>query len=235
MGFFANLFGKSKAKEIARRKATEEEEMLRDVIDFIRINAEGDDGDPEYQFKYGLMFYTGRGPGGRGVFPKDTSQAHFWFRKAADQGNLDAITMLGNISHEEGNIRSTLKYYRKAAEGGHAAACENLGMLYGLGKDVPKNNSEAHRWFLHGAKIGSPFCQYIVGLHYKSGVGVSENIEIAYQWFFKAAAQGEPHAQYEIGKLYELGGDDIATAREWYAKAAAQGHDEARAKLKSLK
>ena len=249
MGFFSRLFGKSTkeenktvrkspaeiAAEQEKRKAAVEAEMLKNAIDFIRVNAEGEDGDADSQFQYGVMFATGQGPGGRGSFTKDIKQAIYWLNKSAAQGNLDAVAMLGRVYMDNGEPATAVKYYRKAAEQGHEAACENLAMAYGMGDGVPEDKAEAHKWFMKAAELGSAFAQYIAGNNYFNGIGVEENTDEAIKWFFKAAEQGQPNAQFEIGQLYEYGGQDTKTAREWYAKAAAQGHEEAQAKLKTLK
>lgn len=248
MGFFNKLFGKSTkeenktarkspaeiAAEQEQRKAAVETEMLKNAIDFIRINAEGEDGGADYQFQYGVMFATGQGPGGRGNFTKDVKQAIYWLNKSAAQGNLDAVAMLGCVYMDNGDPATAVKYYRKAAEQGHEAACENLAMAYGMGNGVPEDKVEAHKWFLKAAELGNAFAQYIAGNNYFNGIGVEENTDEAFKWFFKAAEQGQPNAQFEIGQLYEYGGHDTETARKWYTKAAEQGHEEAQQKLREL-
>lgn len=248
MGIFKKLFGKANKEDNKSaykrpveseakpkpQKAYTEEEMLKDAIDYIRVNAEGEDADADSQFQYGVMYATGRGPGGRGTFTRDFKQAIYWLNKSAAQGNLDAVAMLGKVYMDNGDPATAVKYYRDAAEKGHEAACENLAMAYGMGDGVPEDKAEAHKWFLKAAELGSAFSQYIVGNNYFNGIGVEENTDEAFKWFFKAAEQGQPNAQFEIGQLYEYGGHDIETAREWYSKAAAQGHEEARQKLGEL-
>lgn len=248
MGFFSKLFGKSAkeenksvqktpeelAAEQKKRKAAVEAEMVQNVITYIRANAEGEDGDAESQFQYGVMYATGQVYGGIGEFTKDLKQAIYWLNKSAAQGNLDAVAMLGKVYMGNGEAATAVKYYRKAAEQGHEAACENLAMAYGMGDGVPEDKVEAHKWFLKAAELGSPFSQYIVGNNYFNGVGVEEDTDEAFKWFFKAADQGQPDAQYEIGQLYEYGGNDIETARKWYAMAAEQGHEGAQQKLREM-
>ncbi len=41
----------------------------------------------------------------------------------------------------------TLKWYRKAAEQGHASAQYNLGFMYDNGRGVPQDYVQAHVWF----------------------------------------------------------------------------------------
>jgi TPR repeat protein len=39
------------------------------------------------------------------------------------------------------------KWYRKAADQGHANAQYNLGVMYSTGQGVPQDYVEAHKWF----------------------------------------------------------------------------------------
>lgn len=243
MGFFSKLFGDANNRQnnsagnntkMESRKANVEAQMLKDAIDFIRVNAEGEDGDPEYQFKYGVMFATGQGPGGRGTFTKDLKQAVHWLSKSAKQGNLDAIAMLGRVYMDNGSPEKAVKLYRIAAERGHEAACENLAMAYGMGDGVPEDKNEAHKWFLKAAEMGSAFAQYITGNNYFNGIGVEANSIEAMRWFDKAAHQGQPNAQFMMGQFNEYGREDIAEAKKWYRLAAEQGIEEAQQKLLEL-
>lgn len=227
MGLLQKLFGRNFKRSNEPDKENTAQ-LQKNSIRFVQVNAE--DGDTEYQFQYGVMFFTGCGPGG-GAFTKDATQSIYWLSKSAEQGNLNAVAMLGRVYMENGDAATAVKYYRMAAEKNHEAACENLALAYGMGDGVPEDQLEAHRWFLKAAELGSAYSQYIVGKHYFDGVYVEENSEEAFKWFFRSAEQGQPNAQFEIGQLYEYGGKDLKTAREWYAKAAAQGHEAAKEKL----
>jgi hypothetical protein len=48
----------------------------------------------------------------------------------------------------------TEKWYRKAAEQGHAAAQNNLGLMCVLGRGVPQDDAKAVRWFRKAAEQG---------------------------------------------------------------------------------
>ena len=166
---------------------------------------------------------------------KDAKQAIYWLNKSAAQGNLDAVAMLGRVYMDNGDPDTAVKYYRKAAEQGHEAACENLAMAYGMGDGVPEDKVEAHKWFLKAAELGSAFAQYIAGNNYFNGIGVEENPNEAMRWFDKAAHQGQPNAQFMMDQFYEIGREEIVEAKKWYRLAAEQGHEEAQAMLKTLK
>lgn len=238
MGIFNFLFGKSaKQNPSPQTKRVEdmtEEEKTKEVIRFIQVNAEGDDGDPKYQLQYGYMFFTGQGPGGRGAFTKDLDQAIYWISKSAAQGNVDATCILGRVYMEKGDFATARKCFREAAEKGDVDACENLALAYGTGDGVAEDKVEAHKWFLKAAELGSAFSQYVVGQNLFDGTGVQANPGEAMGWFEKAANQGQENAQFMMGQLFEFGHHDIETACEWYAKAAAQGLESAQERLREL-
>ena len=53
------------------------------------------------------------------------------------------------------DYKGAIKWYRLAAEQGHAKAQSNLGSMYGNGRGVLQNNVLAHMWFNLGAANGN--------------------------------------------------------------------------------
>jgi len=53
------------------------------------------------------------------------------------------------------NYAEAIKWYRKAAEQGHAIAQKNLGTMYSKGKGVRQNYVRAHKWFSLAASQGN--------------------------------------------------------------------------------
>ncbi len=53
------------------------------------------------------------------------------------------------------NDKTAVKWYRLAAEQGHAGAQFNLGVMYGLGNGVIQDNVFAHLWFNIAASSGN--------------------------------------------------------------------------------
>jgi len=82
-----------------------------------------------------------------------------------------------------------LKWYRKAAEQGNAAAQFNLGVMYDNGQGVPQDRAEALQWFRKAADQGSASAQFNVGVAYLKGQGVPQDYVEAHRWFNLAAAQ----------------------------------------------
>jgi TPR repeat protein len=87
---------------------------------------------------------------GDGV-PQDYAQAAFWYRKAAEQGQVGAQFLLGYLYHKGQGVpqddTQAAAWYRKAAEQGHADAQEHLGDLYYKSQGVPQDYAEAYFWY----------------------------------------------------------------------------------------
>ena len=78
-------------------------------------------------------------------------------------------------SYEESNdFQNAAKYYRKAAERGHAMAQKNLGNCYLDGKGVEKDPAEAVKWYRKAAEQGLAMAQTNLGVCYANGEGVKK-------------------------------------------------------------
>ena len=60
-------------------------------------------------------------------------------------------------------IQQQVKWFRIAAEQGHADAQFNLGHMYELGWSVDRNNSTAVEWYRKAAEEGHADAQYRLG------------------------------------------------------------------------
>ena len=61
------------------------------------------------------------------------------------------------------NYAKAVRWYRRAAEQGYAAAQYDLAVMYASGRGVPRNSKEAGRWILRAAKGGSPKALFYLG------------------------------------------------------------------------
>ena len=82
-----------------------------------------------------------------------------------------------------------VRWFRLAAEQGHALAQCVLGAMYYFGAGVPQNFAEAVRWSRLGAEQGQAVAQYVLGLIYYWGKGVPHNNVEAYMWLNLAASR----------------------------------------------
>lgn len=89
---------------------------------------------------------------GEGV-QQNYNEALKWYKKAADQGNIDAQYYIGMMSERMQNYSDAVIWYRKAAEQGHTFAQSNLAVLYFNGQGVKQDFSEAEKlWRMAAAK-----------------------------------------------------------------------------------
>ncbi|WP_302616346.1 tetratricopeptide repeat protein, partial [uncultured Muribaculum sp.] len=90
--------------------------------------------DKNAQFQIGYMYDNGLGT------TQSYTDAAYWYRKAAEQGEASAQCYLGIMySYGRGVTQSytdALYWYRKAAKQGYATAQNNLGYMYLNGKGV---------------------------------------------------------------------------------------------------
>jgi len=153
------------------------------------------------------------------LFGKDNesvlSAAASWFRKAAEQGNVDAQFSLG-VAYEDGqgvqtNLTEAIKWLTKSAENGNLQAAGRLAMYYFFGSGEDKNIQEGIRWLRFGAERGDVLDQTTLALILRGGGFPFHDIEIekdpneAAKWYLRAARQGDGDAQISIGEMYAQG------------------------------
>jgi len=197
----------------------------KDDISSIREYAEN--GSPEAQYYLALHYEN----------EKNMEEAARWYRKSAEQNDLDAQYKLG-LCYDKGegvkqDHAEAVKWYQKAADRGIVEAQIALGACYENGKGVEKSISEAVKWYRMAADRKNPEAQYKLGYCYET-YGEIRSDDKAAIWYRRAAELGSAEAQYKLGRFYETGKGvekSVTDAVHWYAKAAAQGILDAAVKL----
>lgn len=143
----------------------------------------------------------------------------------ATQDTLPHIAKQGTV------LAAPIQQLYKQAEKGDAEAQFNLGLLYDRGREVPRDKSEALRWYRLAATQGDTFAQNALGDNCWEGTGVPKDDKEAVRWWRLAADKGFAPAQHSLGKLLAGGGQgvpaDKINAYMWLALSAAQGDEEA--------
>jgi len=184
-------------------------------------------GDPEAQYYLGLHC----------EIENNMAEAVKWYRKAADQDDLDAQYKLG-VCYENGkgvspDCKEAVKWYRKAAENGVIEAQIALGACYENGKGVSPDCKEAVKWYRNAADRNNTEAQYKLGFCYETGSEIRSEDKAAI-WYRRAAEKGHAGAQYKIAQFYETGKGVEKNVNEsipWYVKAANQGNLDAQLRL----
>ena len=89
-----------------------------------------------------------------------------------------------------------------------------LGFLYGRGRGVERNATEAVRWYRRAAEQGNARAQNNLGVMYGTGRGVERNDAEAVRSYRRAAEQGDAVGQTNLGAMYR--GRDVRE-RSWRA------------------
>jgi uncharacterized protein len=194
-------------------------------------------GDPNAEFKLGLMYAFGDG------VAHDIEEAKRLIRKSADSGypaaqlsvgleDVGLIMELGAFTSwvfsqtelagpwVRGELKShehdeAIAYIKKAADGGNIHAQFLLGELFW----VQSNQPEARRYLNLAAQTGHPNAQFTLGKLESDAKNDAECVK----WFHRAAVQGLTEAQFRLGRDYARGSkvlQDYVEAYKWLNIAA---------------
>jgi TPR repeat protein len=147
------------------------------------------------------------------------------FCKIASTSSRRAMYELGR-AYQAGNQQvEALGAFRRAADKGSSSAMVELGVMYGTGNGVARDEAQARTLFERAASAGNP--RGVSNLAAVSGpTGVAADPARSRALLAKAA-ETNAEAQYQLGMMMAdgIGGakDDVA-ARSLFEKAAVQGH-----------
>src|ERR1700704_1322206 len=131
---------------------------------------------------------------------------------------------LGRAYAANRQVPEAIAAWRKASDKGSTSAMVELGVLYGTGAGVARDEAQARKLFERAAEAGNP--RGVSNLAALGGGGASADPARARDLLAKAA-ETNAEAQYQLGLMLAdgTGGarDDVA-ARNLFAKAAAQNH-----------
>jgi TPR repeat protein len=161
---------------------------------------------------------------------QDFSEAVYWYRKAAAQGNPDGENNLGRM-YQYGlwikrDFGQAIFWYRKAIARGNVQARVNLGRMYERGTGVERDYNQAISLYQQAAKKGSAEAENNLGRLYENGIGVERDFAQAISWYREALRHGSSRACVNLAGMYEDGagvGQDYREAASLYRKAARNG------------
>jgi cell division septation protein DedD len=139
-----------------------------------------DRGDADAQFDLGQAYKLGRG------VPQDLRTAQSWFEKAAQQGHLQAQTMLGLILFQNGERERAMPWLRKGADAGDPRAQYVLGTALFNGDIVGKDWVRAYAYMTRAAAQGLPpaatnlqaMDQYVPVEQRRQGLALARQLEV---------------------------------------------------------
>ncbi len=141
---------------------------------------------------------------------------------------------IGYDYSQRGRNSDAFKWMLKAADAGHAAAQNNIGLSYLHALGTPKDEKKAFFWFEKSAKQGFAYAQSELAMLYYLGSGVEKDTKKAYDWWLSAAKQEDEYAQFNLASLF-LEQSDIKQAYYWFTRAENNNHPDAKAALDKLR
>jgi TPR repeat protein len=156
------------------------------------------------------------------IAPSDVATA-IKFCKTASGSSRRALYQLGRAHAANRQVPEAIAAWRKAADKGSTSAMVELGVMYGTGAGVARDEAQARKLFERAAQAGNPR-----GISNLAALGGGAPADPAQARSLLAkAGETNAEAQYQLGLMIAdgVGGprDDV-TARALFEKAAAQGH-----------
>jgi TPR repeat protein len=156
------------------------------------------------------------------IAPSDIATA-IKFCKTSSNSSRRALYQLGRAYAANRQAPEAIAAWRKAADKGSTSAMVELGVLYGTGAGVAKDEAQARKLFERAAAAGNP--RGISNLATLGGGASADPVQA--RSLLAKAGETNPEAQYQLGLMIAdgVGGPkDDATARALFEKAAAQNH-----------
>ena len=184
-------------------------------------------------------------------------EAFNWFRKAAEQGHIEAQLSVAKCYNEgkgvSQNPKEAVKWFKKVADQGDVKAQYVYAISLLNGSGIDKNEKEAIKWLKKAAEHDNIDAQRMLGDCYRDGRGVPQDHNAAKKYYpendshledmvyfdnlLEKAEKGNVDAQYELANCFKRNvnssltkyqGQTWSEAVKWYRKAAEQGDSRAR-------
>jgi uncharacterized protein len=148
------------------------------------------------------------------------------FCKTAAGSSRRALYALGRAYAANRQLPDAIGAYRKAADKGSTSAMVELGVMYGTGAGVAKDEAQARKLFARAAEGGNARGVTNLAALSKTDGAPADPVK-ARALLEKAAERNSAEAEYQLGLMTADGvgapKDDVA-ARALFEKAAAQDH-----------
>jgi TPR repeat protein len=158
------------------------------------------------------------------IAPSDVATA-IKFCKVAAGSSRRALYQLGRAYAANRQLPEAIGAWRKAADKGSTSAMVELGVLYGTGAGVAKDEAQARKLFERAAEAGNP--RGVANLAALGSGGSASSDPARARALLAKAAESNAEAQYQLGLMLADGAGgarDDAAARNLFEKAAAQNH-----------
>ncbi|MGI4732598.1 MAG: tetratricopeptide repeat protein [Janthinobacterium lividum] len=178
-------------------------------------------GIAEAQLVYGQMLLDGAG------VERDERAALGWFVRAAGQGHVLALNMVGRCYDQGWGTRvdkaRAAQAFRIAAERGSDWAMYNYATLLALGEGVAQDRAAALGWLERAAGLGNAKALNFVGSFHEDGWVVARDLRKAASCYARAANAGDFRAMFNHARMLTDAGR-TGDALRWVARAGRAGN-----------
>ena len=158
------------------------------------------------------------------IAASDIATAIKYCRNAANASRR-AMYQLGRAYAANRQMPEAIAAWRKASDKGSTSAMVELGVLYGTGAGVARDEAQAKKLFERAAEAGNP--RGISNLAALGGGAGAPSDPARARELLSKTAETNAEAQYQLGMMLAEGNGgtrDDAAARTLFEKAAAQNH-----------
>ncbi|WP_375392879.1 tetratricopeptide repeat protein [uncultured Sphingomonas sp.] len=187
-------------------------------VALIREAAEA--GLPDAEAVWGQMLLDGA------EVAKDARAGFGWFMRAAAQGHLQALNMVGRcyelgwgVAHDPARAADC---YRVAAERGLPEAMYNYATQLALGAGVAQDKPAALGWLRQSAAKGFAKAENFIGSFHEDGWACDRDLLAAAQCYKRAADGGDFRGCFNHARMLVSKGR-VREALPWIGRAAALG------------
>lgn len=194
---------------------------------FVRTAAEG--GVAEAQAVYGQMLLDGAG------VERDPREAVRWFDRAARQGHVMAINMMGRCYDLGWGVAvdkaRAAQWFKVAADQGLDWGMYNYATALALGAGVAEDRPAALALFRKAAAMGNAKAINYVGSFHEDGWVVERDLAEAARCYALAAEGGDFRGQFNHARMLADAGR-VDEALDWLAKVPETATDAFIAKVR---
>ncbi|WP_237468626.1 tetratricopeptide repeat protein [Vibrio stylophorae] len=164
--------------------------------------------------------------------PENIDQGVVDLKSAAKLGNVDAITLLGDLyykgfAHIPANLTESLSWFEQGAKLNDAYSLYSAAFMYERGQGTEVNIDKAINQYKKAAELGSGEAALQLAYLYDQGKYVTQDQSLAVTWYEKAAALDNATARYNLAVAYQNGEgvtQDSKKALELFKQGEENGH-----------
>lgn len=179
------------------------------------------DGFPDAQALYGQILLDGV------EAPRDHPAAFHWFMRAARQGHLMALNMIGRCYDLGQGVAvdktRAAECFHVAAERGLAEAMYNFATLLALGESVAEDKAAALGWLERAAALGYAKAVNFIGSFREDGWACERDMNAAADCYRRAAEGRDFRGMFNHARMLVAAGR-LDEALQWLNRAGAAGN-----------